>query len=196
MRVRRGTWRWVALLGTLSLFLATGTPVWAAEPVTLELQAPEQLALGDKVSVTAMLKDANGSPVPAGTVILWTSGSFLSVGGAVQLGEAATDAQGRVTFTYEARNEGAVTLNAYFRGDSRYGFAQGSAAVDVQGSAQLTRHPIEGVRVPGIGVWILAAILGGVWSTYLAVMVFLTLIAREGRVPAHEALHGAGGRRG
>lgn len=177
---------------SLLLLMATASPVWAAEPVTLQLQAPAQVSLGDKVAVTAVLQDGKGAPVPGATIVLWSSGSFLSVAGAVQLGQAVTDAQGRVTFTYEARTDGAVTLNAFFAGNSRYSPTQASAEIQVTGSAQLSRHPIEGVRVPGIGVWILAGILGGVWGTYLVVMVLLTLIAREAPKSSPEA----GGRRG
>jgi hypothetical protein len=186
MSLRSAKWLWGALIPLL-LVLATATPAWAAEPVTLELQAPERVMLGDEVNITAVLRDASGAPAPGATVILWSPASFLSVGGSMELGRATTDAQGRATLVYQVRTEEKASLNAYFPGDSRYSPAQASADIQVQGSAQLTRHPIEGVRVPGVGVWILAAILGGVWSTYFAVMVLLTLIAREGSETSREA---------
>ncbi|MBI2872287.1 MAG: Ig-like domain-containing protein [Chloroflexi bacterium] len=190
MSIRSGRWLLVALLSLL-LLLATVTPVLAADPVTLELLAPQQVALGDKVEVTAVLRDGNGVPIRGGTVNLWTPATFLSTGGAIDLGRATTDAQGRATFRYEARTEGPVALNAYFPGDSRYAYAQGSAELKAQGTAQLYQST-AGVRVPGIGVWLLVGLLGGVWTTYLAVMVFLSLIAREGsRAPVE-----AGGHRG
>ena len=105
----------------------------------------------------------------------------------MELGRATTDAQGRATLVYQVRTEEKASLNAYFPGNGRYSPVQASADIQVQGSAQLTRHPIEGVRVPGVGVWILVGILGGVWSTYFAVMVLLTLIAREGSKTPSEA---------
>lgn len=188
-----GKAKWLLLVLLPGLFLlVTANTVWAAEPTTLELQAPNEVNLGDEVTVTAVLKDGKGMPVRGAAIILWTTAEFLSKGGAIELDRAVTDEQGRVTFRSQVRSEGSVTLNASFAGDSLHDSAQGSAKVTVQGSTQLTRHPIEGVRVPGIGVWILAAILGGVWGTYLTVMVFLTLIAREGS----KTPQGAGGQHG
>lgn len=168
-----------AILVPLLLLLVTTTQVWAADPVVLELQMPEQATLGDEVEVTALLRDASGRPVPRATIILWNSSEFLSVGGAITLGEAMTDAQGRVVFSYEARTEESITLNAYFPGDSRYSGAQASAEMSVQGSAQLYQST-AGIQVPGLGVWLLVGLLGIVWTIFLVVMVFLALIVRAG----------------
>ena len=190
--MRTGRMKWlVAALLPLLVLLAVASAAQAAGPVTLELQVPDRLALGEEVTVTAVLRDANAAPIPGAAIILWSPASFLSTGGAVTLGRAVTDGLGTATFLYQPRSEGAIALNAAFAGDSRYDAAQASAKVAVQGSVQLYQET-AGVRVPGIGVWLLVGILGGVWSTYFAVMVFLTLIAREGtKVPA-----GAGGRHG
>lgn len=185
----------LAVVFSALLLVVAATPVLAEGPATLELQAPKEMSLGGEVRVAAVLRDGNGAPIPGATIILWTPADFLSVGGAIQLGKATTDAQGRVAFLYEARSEGTVTLSAYSLGDARYPSAQASVQVNTLGSEQLTRHPREGVRVPGIGVWILVAILGGVWSTYFTVMVLLTLIARAGSQAAYPYDH-LGGRRG
>ncbi len=172
--------RWVSLVAVTAAFLmATSNPLWAAEPVSLELQAPEQVTLGDEVIVTAVLRDGNGAPVPAATVILWSAATFLSTGGAIELGRAVTNAQGKATLLYQARTEERALLNAYFPGDSRYDPASATVELMVQGSSQLYQST-AGVRVPGIGVWLLVGVLGIVWSIYLTVMVLLTLIAREG----------------
>lgn len=183
----------LAIVLSSPLLLALVHPAAAEGPATLELQAPKEVRLGDEVSVTATLRDGNGAPIPGATIILWSPGEFLSVSDAVELGRAATNVQGHVTFRYEARSGGAVSLNASFAGDARNAPAQAAAPLQVQGSAQLTHHPREGVRVPGVSVWILVGILGGVWSTYFSVAVLLTLIAREG--PKGGA-YGPGGRYG
>ncbi len=169
---------WV-LLVPLLLAVATATPAWADGLVTLEIQAPTQVGLGEEVSVTAVLRDATGAPAPGATIIFWSSASFLSVGGAIELGRATTDAQGRATLLYQARTEEKAFLNAYFPGDSRYDPASAAVELAVQGSAQLYQST-AGVQVPGLGVWLLVGALGIVWSIYLLVMVLLTLIAREG----------------
>ena len=180
------------VLPPLLVLLITSQPVQAADPITLELKAPARVNLGEKVEIESLLRDGAGKPVPAASVVLYSGASFLSTNGNVQLGQTATDALGRALFAYEARTQGEVTLYASFLGDTSHSAADASVQLTVEGSAQLTRHPIEGVRVPGIGPWILAGILGGVWSTYLAVMVFLALIAREGSSASTDARGGHG----
>lgn len=182
---------WLALTPVLVL-LTTSQPVQAADPITLELKAPTRVNLGEKIEIESLLRDGAGKPVPAVSVVLYSGASFLSTSGNVQLGETATDALGRALFAYEARTQGEVTLYASFPGDARYSAADASVQLTVEGSAQLTRHPVEGVRVPGIGPWILAGILGGVWSIYLVVMLLLALIAREGAGASTEARGGHG----
>jgi len=171
-------WGLVPLLAVL-LPLVLMTPVLAADPATLKLEAPKEAGLGDTVSVAAQLLDGNGGAIPGATIILWAPASFLSVGGSVQLGEAATDAQGNASFSFQPRSTGALTINAYFPGNSRYDAAQGSVELTVGGSAQLYQETV-GVRVPGVGVWLLVGLMGVVWGVYFIVMVLVTLVARAG----------------
>ena len=170
-------WGLVPLLAVL-LSLALVAPVQAADPVSVKVEVPKEASLGDNVSVAAELRDGKGGPVPGATIILWTPASFLSVGGAVRLGEVPTDAQGRAEFSFQARSTGALTINAYFPGNSLYEPGQGSAELAVAGTAQLYQQE-AGVRVRGIGVWLLVGLIGIVWSVYFSVMILVTLIARE-----------------
>ncbi len=173
--------RKVILLALLpTLLLVTASPAYAAGPVTLELQAPKEAGLGERVTFTAMMKDATGSPVKGARVVFWFPASFLSTSGAVELGSAVTDSKGIATLLYQVRTEGSVSVNAYFSGDSRYDPASASIDMRVEGTAQLNKHIVEGVRVPGLSVWLLAGVLGIVYSIYFTVMVLLSLIAREG----------------
>ena len=190
MSMRGAKWLWRALI-PLPLLLATATPVLAdAIPLTLRMQAPSQVRLGETATITAVLRDSKGAPVPRATIVLWSQGSFLSTGGAVEQGKEVTDALGKVAFAYEARTEGTVTLNAFYAGDSRFAPAQSSADLMVQGSEQLYQES-PGVPVPGVR-WLVAGLLSGVWLIYLTVMVLLSLIAREGS----QTSGGAGGSHG
>lgn len=175
-------------LATLLFQLALATPVLAAGPVTMELQSPGHMALGNTENVVVVLRDSKGAPITKATVVLWTPASFLSTSGAITLGEAATDAQGKATFAYEARTGGTVNLNASFAGDTRYQPAQAAADVTVDGAAQLYQQT-AGVRLPGVNVWLIVGALAVVWSTYFTVMVLVTFIARgepESAMPSGE----------
>lgn len=177
MKPRLFRWGLVIVIATIiSIILAI--PALAADPAILELQAPSETSLGSSITVITVLRDIQGAPIVGATIIFWSPVDFLGTVGAIQHGEATTNAQGEAVFSYEPRTGGIVTLNAYFPGNEQYELAQGTMELMVQGSAQLYQEEV-GVHVPGIGIWIMVAILGGVWFVYFMVFVFLTRIARD-----------------
>lgn len=185
MRMHRTTWRWL-FPAVLAAALLDATGALAAEAVTLTIQAPGHMDLGDEVTVTTVLTDGEGRPVPGASIVLSTSADFLSVEGAVELDRATTDAHGAASLRYQARSANSVTLSASFGGDRDHSPAQASAVIAVEGSAQLYQQT-AGVRLPGVGAWLLVVVLGVAWSTYLGVTVLVTLIARAGTRARGEA---------
>ncbi|MBI4310547.1 MAG: Ig-like domain-containing protein, partial [Chloroflexi bacterium] len=143
------------------------------------LQAPDKVNLGEEVMITAVLKDSKGAPIAGAKIRLWTPGQFLSVGGEMELGTVTTNAQGIAAFRFQARSEDLARLNADFFGDSRHSPAQAAIDVAVVGSDQLYQQT-AGVRLPGIGVWLIVGALGVAWSIYIGMMALVTLIARAG----------------
>lgn len=168
------------LMVAVLVLLAAVAPVWAAEPTRVVVTAPPEVSLGDTVTVRVAVTDGKGAPVAGATVTLLTPATFGSASGEMKLGQATTDAAGRASIAYEARSEGQQTLIARFAGNRSYAPAEASQSFSVTGSAQLF-HQEAGVKVPGIGVWILAVLLSAFWSVYMVVMVLITRIAREGR---------------
>ncbi len=177
MKQRFFRWGLVIVITTL-LSIILVIPALAADPAILELQAPSEASLGSSITVITVLKDIRGAPIVGATIIFWSPVDFLGTVGSIQHGEATTDAQGEAIFSYEPRTGGTITLNAYFPGNELYELAQGTMELTVQGSAQLYQEEV-GVYVPGIGVWIMVTILGGVWFVYFMVLVFLAGIARD-----------------
>lgn len=168
-------------LAAAVLFLAAvAAPVWAAEPTRVQVTAPPEVSLGDTVTVRVAVTDGKGAPVAGAAVVLLSPATFGSASSEMKLGQAVTDASGRASFSYEGRREGEQTLIARFSGNGSYAPAEASVALSVKGSAQLY-HQEAGVKVPGIGVWILVLLLSAFWSIYMVVMVHITLIARQGR---------------
>ncbi len=163
----------ISLLGVV-------TPAWAADPTTVELKTEQEVALGDAITVWVAVRDSRGDPVNQAIVVLLTPASFGDTSGEMRLGQITTDALGQATFTYQARREGPQTFIARFIGDSNYVPAEASVALSVQGSVQLYEQQ-AGVKIPGLGVWLLVLLLGGFWSVYLVVMVLVTRIAIEGK---------------
>jgi hypothetical protein len=161
------------------ILVLVAVPVWAGEPTTMEVEAGPDVALGDRVTVRVGVTDGQGGPVAGAIVVLLSPASFGATSGEMRLGQVTTDDLGWASFTYEARREGQQTLIARFPGNEGYAPAEASLDISVYGSTQLYQQE-AGVRVPGIGVWLLVFLLSAFWCVYLVVMGHITLIAREG----------------
>lgn len=150
---------------------------------TITLELPREMTVGKEATLLAALS-GNGPRAGAEVLFLATL-TFAGTRGEVVLGRAVTDAQGIARFTFLPRTQGEVNIIARFVGDSQIGPVEVSRKITVQPSSALYRET-AGVRVPGIGVWLLLAVLGAVWSTYLTVAVILGAIASRGRAPHAE----------
>ena len=175
MHALRTIWVWL-VPAALCAVLLHSTSALAADTASLTVHAPDQMDLGDEATVTAVLMNSQGQPIPGAGILLLTTGSFLSVEGVVELDRATTDAQGIARLRYQARTANTVTLTVSFPGNGQYSPSQASTEISVSGTAQLYQEA-AGVRLPVIGVWLLVGVLGVAWSIYFGVMVLVTLIA-------------------
>jgi len=171
------------LLALLSLQLATGSAA-AAQATHVELSLPGEGKVGEESAVEALLAEVGGSPIEGVEVVFYTPAEFANVSGEIEIGQAVTDEQGIASVAYMPRSWGEQTIIVRFAGNSQYAPAEISATILVEPGPQLYNEE-AGVKVPGIGVWILAAALGAVWSIFLIVALLLGRIAQigEGRFP-------------
>lgn len=176
MRIRKTTWVWLVPAALFAVLLHT-TSALAAEPVSLTIQAPKQVNLGDEVKVAAVLTDNQRRPIPGASILLLAPGDFLSVESEVELDRATTDPQGTASLRYQARTENSVTLTASFPGNSQYSPSRASTDITINGSVQLyqqTPGVLHGLQV----WWLLVGVLGVAWSIFFGVAVLLIMIAR------------------
>lgn len=183
------------------------------ETLQLELSLPEEVALGDTITVEARLADPTGEPIE-GVVITFLSPAAWGeeatgledteeaaghvhgkAKGEMVLGTALTDPSGVASITSEMRRSGDIEVIARFEGNYQYEAASASSSLVVEGSYQLYT-PKVGVRIPGLGSWLLAAAIGGLWSLYFVVALLVFAIARSpaGRLVPVEAAAVAGPR--
>ncbi len=160
-----------------------GHPATAEGP-TITLELPPELAVGKETTLLATLS-RSGGPLPGADVMFLATVAFAGTEGEVVLGRAVTDGQGVARLTYLPRSQGEIDIHARFLGDGQLGRAEVSRAVVVRPGPQLYQEA-AGVRIPGIGLWLLVAVLACVWATYLTVMVILGMIARKGLAPQEE----------
>lgn len=100
------------------------------------------------------------------------------VSGELVIGTAVTDERGRASIVTELRRAGEIEIHAAFDGDARYAPAEASASLTVEGSRQLYT-PEVGVRVKGLGPWLLALVVASIWGLYLLAAGRVLAIARS-----------------
>ena len=153
----------------------------AQEPVgtTLALDLPTASAAGQAITVSARLTREAGAAVGGAEVVFLRDAQFMNAASELLLGKASTDNQGMATLTFVPRSEGELLIFADFAGDALYGASGDSKSLMIEAGPQLYVEE-AGIKVPGVNVFLLVAILGGVWGTYFLVMARVWFIARDG----------------
>lgn len=169
--------RWGALLAlvVLSVFLASGV-ARASEPVDMQLSVPQQTRIGDEIEAAATLTEPDGKPLMGVEVTFYLPVVFANVSDEVEIGRSTTDEQGMATIPYAPRQWGENLVVARFDGDDDHAPAAASATLLVAPGPQLYSEE-AGVKIPGLGVWVLAVALAVVWGLLAAIVGLLFLIA-------------------
>ncbi len=158
-----------------------------AEVPLIELEVPDGAELGSHVTLRATLTDPHdGRPIRGASILFQAPAVWgEEIRGWMLLGIATTDRNGTASLSTQVRSSGEVELRAVFLGGDGFAPASGSAHLDVQGDAQIY-EPAVGIRVPWLNLWVLAAVIGLVWGTYLLVGVRVLAIARPKRAVVAE----------
>ena len=182
----------VLALGVAAFALA-GTA--SAASVAVELMVPGQATTGEATEIHATLRGVdNGRPVTGAMVTLYTDASIVGVAGEVEIGHAVTDENGIAAVRYEPRQAGdhEIRVEYVVPGGTEPEVVTKSITI-VGGDSQLYRSS-AGVNIPGLNVWLIMAVLAGVWLTLLSVAVRVIAIANDGG--GSEVAYGSPTRRG
>lgn len=166
------------------------------EPTQILVGAPSQAALGEPLTMQAVLADSKGHAISKAEIYFTETATFLGNTNNMVLAQAVTNGKGQATVQIVNDLSGTVTLNAEFRGDTQYAPSIASAQINITGEKQLYNEHI-GVDIPGFNVppfagdsqaslqqqtgimgfiqglwpvmngWPVAAVLFIVWSMYL-----------------------------
>lgn len=167
----------VLLTGLLGI--STGQVLAQGPSTTLSLEIPETGELTEEITLTATLLTEDGTPVSGATIIFFTPAEFAGVLGDMELGSRVTSTQGVAIRTFEPRRTGTIEIIARFSGDSRYGASDARAPISLTGSEQLYVQA-AGLRIPFVGVSLLAGALGLVLGLYVVVGGLVYAIAKDG----------------
>lgn len=150
------------------------------------ITAPARASLGDTVTVQARVTAHDGKPL-SGIAVTFASPVTWSedIAGDMEVGSARTDASGLASISYEMRRAGDITIIA--RATDRDGkeVANARSSLSVSGETQLYL-PQVGIKVWGLGSWLIALALGFVWALYFVVATRVLAISRSpGSAVAH-----------
>ncbi|MBI2864996.1 MAG: Ig-like domain-containing protein [Chloroflexi bacterium] len=195
----------VGVVGLFAIvFLLLPVVAWAEGTGTsLQLTLPAQAKVGDKVRITATLKDSEGRPIQNARIYFSSPTSFLNYKGEMEIDDALTDAKGIASVEFAARQEKTNTVNARFKGSTAYkaGEASGTIVVGASSPAYVARAGVElpsvdispavpnqvllsaglpsKLEFPIAGVWMLVLVLTVIWSLYMITMILVLRIASE-----------------
>ena len=141
----------------------------AAHHVTVDLSIPDQPAIGQPAHVRGEFHSVpDGAPIAGMTVTLHAEATIGGVTGDADLAQAVTDANGVATLTYSLNVPGDHELHVrYTNGDAAPEDA--SVSVTVPAAAEQLVQSTSGVRIPGLNVWFLMAVVATVWTILLTV---------------------------
>ena len=181
----------------------------ALESTQLVVGAPAQSALGERLTVQAVLADSQGRPISKAIIYFTTQRAFLGKTSDVVLAQAVTNAQGQATAEFADDFAGPITLRAEFHGDAQYAPSEATMQTTTSGDSQTyVEHvgvDIPGFNVPPVGApsaslastrsgltgliqdlwpamngWPIAAVLLLVWGMYFFAVTFVFRLAASG----------------
>ena len=169
----------LGLLGALPIGVALADAPAGAK---VKLSTPSEAAVGDEVLLEASVTDASGSGLAGVEVVFMESVSFLNTDDSVELGRSVTDKAGNASISYVPRSEGDIKLSAGIAGSGPVTNKVNSTVKVKPGPPQ---HESErtGVKVPGVGMWAFAVLLGGIWAIFLWSVLQLRHVFRHGQQP-------------
>ena len=175
---RRAVRSAIGFLAVGAIAVALAGPALASH-VAVRTTVPDDVSVGEMVSIPVTLEAADGKPLQGTTVIFYLHMSFAGVVGEAEIGRAVTDETGDANLAYRPRLAGHHELRMEYvtPGDGEVEVV--STAFDVTGGEQLYRSA-AGIDVPGVDVGLLMAVLATVWSILFWVALRFVAIARAG----------------
>lgn len=143
------------------------------QPVDLAVAAPEDVPLGNQARIVAVLRDAEGNPIPGASIVFASPAAFAGTIGEMEIGDALTDSEGIATLDYQLRIQGPNQFMARFYGDAIRQPAEAASVVQAAGQVQIAQRT-AGVNLPVLGAWTIVAVLAGVWSVYFTALLLVT----------------------
>ncbi len=165
----------IALAAVVGLLVLTAGPALADN--SMSVAAPGEAGIGDIVPVLVSVTE-DGSPVTGVVVVLRRNATFAGVSGYVEIARATTSDEGAADLSYVQR--GAAQTSELRVEVLDFDVAQLDFAVTSVGEAEQIFEPEVGLNLPGLGGWMLIALIGGLWTIILSTVLRLIVVSTDG----------------
>ncbi len=168
----------IAVVTVLAIATASIGPAGTANAahVVATITTPDLLEVGQPSQFQVTLLSEN-QPVADTVVTAYTDASFGGVTGEVVIATMTTNENGIALFEYEPRHASVHELRLEFRAPGDTEPTSTGITVSVAGASQLHQSS-AGIQIPGLNVWLIIAIIGGVWTLLFSVGWRVFAIAR------------------
>lgn len=171
--------RWsITALVAVGIVLAVVPPV-GADHLEAETTAPDTIRVGDVIEMRVVVRSADTKErVPGATVIAEREASIVGFSGRVEVARATTNELGVATLRWRERTGTTNTIVVAYAAVGETELESLPLSVVTVGSDDQIVRSTSGVRIPGLGAWVLIALLVGVWGVIQFAMVGPVHVAR------------------
>ena len=163
----------------VAVFALAGTA--GASHVKVDISVPTEATGGGPAAVQVRLSSADqGLPVANAAVTLYASETFGQVSGDVELGQTVTDQNGVAVVRFHPMAAGDHEIRIQYVTPGAKDPEVTTASLTLPGVASQLYQSSAGVRIPGLNVWLLIAVVATVWAILLSVAVRVIAIAHAG----------------
>jgi len=176
--------RSLVLVLLVGVVLGSLSGVAVAAGRVLEVSGPAEVAAGDEVEISVTVREATtGEPVAGVPVVFFADAFFAGVTGEIRLGSAESNSIGVATFATSFSVRGVHQVRVEIEGDAETEPASVNISVGI--GAQIIESEV-GVSIPGVGAWMVTAVIGAVWLIMIVAALWMVRVARSGRAADEE----------
>lgn len=172
-----------AAFWTVLALVGPAVPVRASH---LEIEAiePREASVGETVQIRVIVRAADSSErVPGATVVAFREATLAGYSGEVEVARAITDEAGLATLRWVVRGGPSETVLIAFSAPGEENLESEPLSVLTVGSGPQLERSTAGVRIPGLGAWVVIGVLVGIWAIIQFALVGPVRVAREGALP-------------
>jgi len=176
----KGALRWLILVTVVVSSLASASSAARADHLDAEVSAPQTVAAGEVVQMRVVVRLADsGARVPGAVVVASRDASMLGIDGTVEIARSITDRNGIAILRWREHSGRSDTVIVAYAAAGEVEFESVPESVVTEGLGSQIVRSNNGVRIPGLGAWVLIALLVGVWAIIQFAMIGPIQVSRE-----------------